>query len=197
MTLKQTYTKDLIPQLSEKLGIQNTMAVPRLVKIVINCGIGAEAQKDKKVIEKVTEQLSVITGQRPQLTRARKAISSFKLREGDPVGLRVTLRGVRMYDFLTRFVSIALPRVRDFRGVPAKGFDGRGNYTLGVSEQTIFPELEYGMIDRIRGFEITFVTSARNDEHGKELLTALGIPLEKDLPAGRQGSKGVYYGKNI
>jgi len=175
-----TYRDTVVPKLMTDLSINNRMAVPKLTKIVVNCGIGAEAQRDKKIIEKVTEQLAVITGQRPQITRAKKAISSFKLREGDPVGLRVTLRGKRMYDFLTRLVAIALPRVRDFRGIPKKGFDGKGNYTLGITEQTIFPELEYGMVDRVRGFEATFVTTATDDRGGRALLAALGLPFAKE-----------------
>lgn len=176
----------MIPKLMKELGIANRMAVPKLTKIVINCGIGAEAQKDKKVIDKVREQLGVITGQRPQVTKAKRAISTFKLREGDTVGLRVTLRGARMYDFLMRLVSIALPRVRDFRGIPRKGFDGKGNYTLGIVEQTIFAEIEYSMIDRVRGFEVTLVTTARDDREGAALLAALGLPFEKD-PEVRRG----------
>ncbi len=179
-TLQSTYKTELVPKLMTELGITNRMAVPKLTKIVINCGIGAEALKDKKIIEKVREQLGVISGQRPQLTRAKRAISTFKLRAGDPVGLRVTLRGTRMYDFLTRLISLALPRVRDFRGIPRKGFDGKGNYTLGIVEQTIFAEVEYSMIDRIRGFEVTFVTTATDDRQGVALLTALGMPFEKD-----------------
>jgi large subunit ribosomal protein L5 len=179
-TLFETYKKEMVPQLMSELGITNKMAVPKLVKIVVNCGIGAEAQKDKKIIEKVTEQLGIITGQRPHITRAKQAISSFKLRAGDPVGLRVTLRGMRMYDFILRLTIVALPRVRDFRGIPNKGFDGRGNYTLGLSEQTLFPELDYGLIDRVRGFEITFVTNAKNDKGGKTLLKALGMPFAKE-----------------
>lgn len=179
MTTKQIYKDKIAPTLKDTLGLDNSMAVPGLTKIVVNCGIGAEAQKDKKIIEKVSEQLAIITGQKPQVTKARKAISSFKLREGDPVGLRVTLRGTRMYDFLTRLISVALPRVRDFQGVPQRGFDGNGNYTLGISEQTIFPELEYNLIDRIRGFEVTFVTTAMTNEHGRALLEALGMPFEK------------------
>ena len=179
-TLHDTYRKELAPKLMQELGIKNTMAVPKLTKIVINCGIGAEALKDKKIIEKVREQLGVISGQRPQITRAKMAISTFKLRAGDPVGLRVTLRGTRMYDFMTRLVAVALPRVRDFRGIPRKGFDGKGNYTLGIVEQTIFPELEYAMIDRVRGFEVTFVTTAGDNRQGVALLTALGMPFEKE-----------------
>lgn len=187
--LHVTYKKDIMPKLMTELGITNVMAVPKLTKIVVNCGIGAEALKDKKIIEKVREQLAVITGQRPHITRAKQAISTFKLRAGDPVGLRVTLRGTRMYDFLTRLTIIALPRVRDFRGVPTKGFDGRGNYTLGLSEQSLFPELDYGMIDKARGFEVTFVTNARDNQGGRALLTALGMPFAKDLTTGRQGKE--------
>lgn len=158
----------------------NSMATPRLTKIVVNCGLG-EALGDKKVIEKMAAQLAMITGQKPQTTHAKKAISSFKLREGDPIGLKITLRGRRMTDFLTKFVTLALPRVRDFRGIPVRGFDGHGNYTLGVREQIIFPELEYSMIDKSRGFEVSFVTSATNDEQARALLTALGLPFEKGL----------------
>lgn len=160
--------------------ITNPMAVPKLVKIVVNCGVGREAIADKKVIEKVSAQLAVITGQKPAVTRAAKAISSFKLRAGDAVGLKVTLRGARMADFFTRLVTIALPRVRDFRGVSASGFDGHGNYTLGVAEQTIFPELDYTLVDKTRGLEVTFVTTAQTDEHAKQLLTVLGMPFEKN-----------------
>ena len=178
--LHSTYKSEIAPKLMNELDIKNPMAVPKLKKIVINCGVGAEAQKDKKVIEKVQEQLGMITGQRPQVTRAKQAIAAFKLRAGDPVGLRVTLRGTRMYDFVTRLTIVALPRVRDFRGIPNKGFDGRGNYTLGLSEQTIFPELPYGMIDRARGFEITFVTTATDNKACKALLTALGMPFAKE-----------------
>ena len=133
----------------------------------------------------MSAQLAVITGQKPMVTRAKKAISSFKLREGMPIGLKVTLRGKRMYDFLTRLTSTALPRVRDFRGLPKKGFDGQGNYTMGVSEQSIFPELEYSMIDKVRGFEISFVTTATTDEAGLALLTALGLPFEKEEEHGK------------
>lgn len=178
--IQQTYRKDVVPKLMNDLGIVNTMAVPKLTKIVINCGIGSEALKDKKVIEKMRDQLAIITGQRPHVTRAKQAISTFKLRAGDPVGLRVTLRGRRMYDFFVRLTMVAIPRVRDFRGVPNRGFDGKGNYTLGISEQTIFPELPYSMVDRVRGFEMTFVTHSRNNTDGKALLAALGMPFEKE-----------------
>ncbi len=177
--LRDTYKKDLIPKLMTELGITNLMAAPKLVKIVVNCGIGGEALKDKKVIEKAREQLAIITGQRPHVTRAKQAISTFKLRAGDPVGLRVTLRGTRMYDFFTRLTVVAMPRVRDFRGILMRGFDGRGNYTLGVTDQSIFPELEYSLIDKVRGFEITFVTNAVSDKSGRALLMAMGMPFEK------------------
>lgn len=172
-------------KLMDDLGIQNRMAVPKLLKIVINCGIG-EALKDRKIIEKASAQLAALSGLRPVVMKAKKAISSFKLREGDAIGLKVTLRGKRMYDFLARLTGIALPRVRDFRGIPNKGFDGKGNYTLGIAEQTIFPDLDYNLVDRVRGFEVTFVTSARTDDHAKALLVLLGLPFEKGQ-----------YGKNI
>ena len=178
MSLQEDYQKNMKAKLIKELGIKNPMAVPQLRKVVVNCSLG-EALSDKKVIEKMSTQLAVITGQRAAPTRAKRAISTFKLRAGDVVGLKVTLRGRRMYDFVTRLVGVALPRVRDFRGIPTKGFDGRGGYTLGVSEQTIFPELDYNLVDKIRGFEVTLVTSATNNEHTKALLTHLGFPFEK------------------
>lgn len=171
-------TKEIETKLEKELGIANVMAIPRLEKIVINCGLG-EALKDKKVIEKAESQLLVITGQKPVKTVAKKAISSFKTREGDIIGMKVTLRGKRMWDFFKRLVGVALPRVRDFRGVPKKGLDGKGNYTMGISEQTIFPELDYNLVDKTRGFEATFVTTGINDEQGKLLLSLLGLPFEK------------------
>lgn len=176
--LQKKYREEIIPALMRELEITNPMATPRLVKVVINCGLG-EALKDKKVIEKMQQQLAVVTGQQPVITRAQRAISTFKLTAGDPIGLKVTLRGKRMYDFLTRLVTIALPRMRDFRGVPATGFDRQGNYTLGVSEQTIFPELPYSLVDKVRGFEVTFVTSAGDDTKARALLAALGMPFTK------------------
>jgi large subunit ribosomal protein L5 len=176
--LKNTYKEEVRAKLAKDLGIKNPMAVPVLEKIVVNCGLG-EALNDKKVIDSMSAQLAVITGQKPMVTKARRAISTFKLREQDPIGLKVTLRGKRMYDFLTRLVIVALPRVRDFRGVSRKGFDSHGNYTLGIREQTIFPDLEYKLIDRVRGFEITFVTSAATDGGALKLLEALGMPFEK------------------
>lgn len=179
MTIQEQYQNDIVPKLKADLGITNLMALPRLMKIVVNCGIGREALADKKVIEKVSAQLAVITGQKPSVRRAKRAISTFKLRAGDAVGLKVTLRGRFMSDFFTKLVTIALPRVRDFRGVSLNGFDGHGNYTLGISDQTIFAELEYTLIDKTRGFEVTFVTRAENDDHARKLLTYLGMPFEK------------------
>lgn len=191
MSLLESYRNEIVPKLITELGIVNPMAVPQLVKVVVNCGMG-EALKDKKVLDKMSQQLAVITGQKPSVTRAKRAISTFKLRAGDPIGLKATLRGKRMYDFVTKLIAIALPRVRDFRGVSHRGFDGKGNYTMGIVEQTIFPELEYSLVDKVRGFEITLVTSSDSDEHAKRLLELFGIPF--DLPAGRQGK---YYGKNV
>lgn len=177
-TMLKTYRTEIRPKLLKELGIKNPMAVPELRKIVVNASMG-EALKDKKSLDSMVQQLSVITGQKPLVTKAKKAISTFKLREGDPIGIKVTLRGIRMYDFLTRLVTIALPRVRDFRGIPLTGFDGQGNYTLGIREQSIFPDLDYKLIDKVRGFEITFVTSAADDEQARKLLAALGLPFEK------------------
>jgi len=176
--LQEKYKKEMAPRLAKELGITNPMATPRLVKIVINCGLG-DALKDKKILDSMSTQLGVITGQKPQVTRAKRAISTFKLQAGNAIGLKVTLRGKRMYDFFTKLVGIALPRVRDFRGVSGSGFDGQGNYTLGISEQTIFPELPYTLVDKVRGFEVTFVTSTKIDEQAKKLLEMLGMPFEK------------------
>jgi large subunit ribosomal protein L5 len=177
-TAEKNYQEIGIPKLMIELGIINRMAVPKLIKIVINCSLG-EAIADKKVMEKATVQLAAITGLHPVVTKAKKAISAFKLREGDAIGLKVTLRAKRMYDFLTRLTGVALPRVRDFRGISNKGFDGNGNYTLGISEQTIFPDLDYALVDKVRGFEATFVTSAQTDTQAKALLMLLGLPFEK------------------
>lgn len=177
--LLEKYKKELIPILMQDLTITNAMAVPKLVKVVVNCGMG-EALRDKKSLEKMATQLSMITGQKPAITRAKRAISTFKLRAGDQIGLKVTLRGSRMYDFFTKLVTIALPRVRDFRGVSTSGLDHSGNYTLGIREQTIFPELEYSLVDKVRGFEVTFVTTGINDDQAKALLTKLGMPFEKN-----------------
>lgn len=176
--MQELYKKEVVPKLMGELGISHQMAVPKLIKIVVNCGLG-EALKDKKVVEKMAVQLAVLTGQKPAVTRAKQAISTFKLRAGDAIGLKVTLRGKRMYEFLIKLISIALPRVRDFSGIPLKGFDGKGSYTLGIREQTIFPEIDYDIIDHARGFEITLVTSATNRKHAESLLVALGLPFEK------------------
>jgi large subunit ribosomal protein L5 len=177
-TLVETYTKEIVPTLTKEFGIKSRMQVPKLEKIVINCGMG-EALTDKKVIEKMAAQVAVITGQKPVITYAKVSISTFKLREGEPIGLKVTLRREKMYDFLRRLISVALPRVRDFRGIPVNGFDGQGNYTVGLKEQTIFPELDYQMVDKTRGFEISFVTSAPNNQQAKRLLELFGMPFEK------------------
>ncbi len=186
--LHKKYNDEITGVLMKQLGIKNVMAVPKLVKIVVNVGLG-EALKDKKVIEKVSQQLAVITGQKPQPRKATRAISTFKLRAGDVIGVRVTLRGTRMYDYFQRLTMVALPRVRDFRGVSNKAFDNTGNYTLGLSEQIIFPELEYGMIDKIRGFETTFVTTAKTNEHAKALLEALGMPFSREAGSGSAGAR--------
>ncbi len=165
-------------QVQKELGLKNVMQVPRLVKVVVNMGLG-EALQNAKLIEAGVEQLKLITGQKPVVTRAKKAISNFKLREGVPIGVCVTMRGHRMYEFFERFVSFSLPRVRDFKGLPPKAFDGRGNYTVGVKEQLIFPEINYDKIDHIKGMNVTICTSARTDEEGRCLLKTLGLPLRK------------------
>lgn len=177
--LPKQYKKQMVPTLMKEFRITNPMQVPKLKKIVINCGMG-EAIADKKTIEKMMAQLGIITGQKGMVTHAKISISSFKLREGEPIGLKITLRREHMYDFLKRLTSVALPRVRDFRGIPLSGFDGQGNYTLGLAEQSIFPEIEYQMIDKVRGFEMSFVTSTKDDEQAKRLLELLGLPFEKE-----------------
>lgn len=174
--LKEKYVNEVIGRLKEKFGYKNIMQVPELEKIVINMGLG-EAIQNAKAIDAAVGDLSTITGQRPVVTRARKSIAGFKLRAGMPIGCKVTLRGERMYEFADKLFNIALPRVRDFRGVSGKAFDGRGNYTLGIREQLIFPEIEYDRIDKIRGMDIVFVTSAKTDEEAKELLAQLGMPF--------------------
>lgn len=179
--LKEKYQKEIVSALKEKFQYKSVMQVPRLVKISINKGIGA-AVADKKLIDVGIEELTLITGQKAVSTKARLAISNFKLREGMPIGARVTLRGDHMYEFLDRLMSIALPRVRDFKGVPDKSFDGRGNYTLGVKEQIIFPEISIDKVNKITGMDITFVTTARNDEESFELLKAFGMPFANQSP---------------
>lgn len=174
--LQDMYRKEIVPRLKEKFGYRNMMQVPRVVKVVVNMGLG-DAIENVKVIDTAAAEIGVITGQKPVVTRARKSIANFKLREGVPIGVMVTLRRDRMYYFLDKLMTIALPRVRDFRGVSPKGFDGRGNYTLGVKEQIIFPEINYDKIDKIRGMNITIVTTAKTDEEGFELLKLMGMPF--------------------
>ncbi len=174
--LKERYQKDVAPQIAKEFGITNPMAVPRIQKVVINMGMG-EAIANQKILDTAADELRAITGQKPVITKAKKSIASFKLRQGMPIGVVVTLRGDRMYEFLDRLVSVALPRVRDFRGVNPRAFDGRGNYTLGISDQSIFPEIELDKIKRSLGFDITFVTSTENDDHARALLRALGMPF--------------------
>jgi len=176
--LKERYTKEIAPALAKEFNITNPMATPRLEKIVINMGLG-EAIANSKIIDTAADELSSISGQRPVTTKAKKSIASFKLREGMPIGTMVTLRGDRMYEFLDRFVSVALPRVRDFRGVSPKAFDGRGNYTLGIRDQLIFPEIDFNKVDKTRGMNISIVTTAKNDEQARALLKALGMPFRQ------------------
>jgi len=177
-TLKEEYEKDLRPRLQEKFNLNNVMDIPRVEKVVLNMGLG-EAVQNPKIVDKAVDELTVIAGQRAVVTRAKKSIATFKLREGMPIGARVTLRQDRMYDFLSKLVNIALPRVRDFRGVSAKGFDGNGNFSMGVSEHLIFPEIDYDNVDKVRGLNITIVTSAKNDQQGLELLSLMGMPFKK------------------
>lgn len=176
--LKQRHQEEVLPALREEFGYPNVMQVPRLVKIVVNVGLG-EALENVKALDAAVRDMSIITGQRPVITRARKSIAAFKLREGNPIGAKVTLRGRQMYDFLDRLINVALPRQRDFRGVSRDAFDGRGNYTLGLREQLIWPEIEYDSIDRVRGMEVTIVTTARTDEEGRRLLELLGMPFRR------------------
>ena len=178
--LQKKYQDEVKTYLSTKLGIDNEMRLPKIQKILLNMGIG-EAKEHKNWFSQAVEEIATITGQKPVITLAKKAISNFKLREKDPVGIRVTLRRERMYEFLDRFISVASPRIRDFRGLPNRGFDGRGNYNFGVNEQIIFPEIDYDKVNQIRGMNITVVTSAHTDEEGYELLLALGMPIRKKV----------------
>ena len=178
MSRLQTYYKEtVIPQLMKDLGIDNEMAVPRVEKITLNMGVG-EATTDKKVMEKAVGDMTLIAGQKPIVTKARKSVASFKIRDGWPIGCKVTLRRERMYEFLDRLVNIALPRVRDFRGLSRKSFDGRGNFAMGVTEQIIFPEIDYDQVDALRGLDITITTTARTDDEGRALLRAFNFPLK-------------------
>jgi large subunit ribosomal protein L5 len=174
--LKERYETEIKPQLQEELGLPSVMQVPRVTKITLNMGVG-EAKTDAKALDAALEELTLIAGQQAQVRRATKSIASFKLREGMPVGARVTLRGTRMYEFLDRLSSIALPRIRDFRGLDPGSFDGRGNYSIGIREQIIFPEIDYDKVPSIRGLDVAITTSAQTDEHGQALLAALGLPF--------------------
>jgi large subunit ribosomal protein L5 len=176
--LQQYYREKVVPKLSTDLKLQNPMQVPRITKITVNMGVG-EAVADRKVVDAAAADLAKITGQKPLITKSKKAIASFKLREGLPIGCKVTLRGARMYEFLDRLITIAMPRIRDFRGVSGRAFDGRGNYTLGVKEQIMFPEIQYDQIDQLRGMDITITTTAATDEQGRALLEAFNFPFRK------------------
>ncbi|MBM4217421.1 MAG: 50S ribosomal protein L5 [Gammaproteobacteria bacterium] len=176
--LQKIYREKIVPQLRKELGIENAMEVPKIVKITVNMGVG-EAVADKKVVEAAAGDLAKITGQKPVLCQARKSIASFKVREGLAIGCKVTLRGERMYEFLDRLISVAMPRIRDFRGVSPRSFDGRGNYNMGVKEQIIFPEIQYDQIDQIRGMDITITTTAKDDKAGRALLEAFQVPFRK------------------
>jgi large subunit ribosomal protein L5 len=176
--LQEKYEKEVVPALMEKFAYKSVMEVPKLEKIVINMGVG-EAKDNPKVLEAAVSDMTIITGQKPILTRAKKSIANFKIRENMPIGCKVTLRKQKMYEFADKLMNIALPRVRDFQGVPEKAFDGRGNYTLGVKEQLIFPEIEYDKIDKVRGMDIIFVTTAKTDEESREFLRALGMPFTR------------------
>jgi large subunit ribosomal protein L5 len=177
--LKALYEQELVPRLREELGLSTVMQVPRVSKVTLNMGVG-EAKTDAKQLDSALDELTTIAGQRAQVRRARKSIAAFKLREGMPVGARVTLRGARMYEFLDRLVSIALPRIRDFRGLNPRSFDGRGNYSLGIREQIIFPEIDYDQIAQIRGLDVTITTTAETDDQARALLSGLGLPFAAD-----------------
>lgn len=177
--LKEKYVAEVVPKLTERFGYKNVMQVPRLSKIVLNIGLG-EAVQNPKVLEAAEKDLATISGQHPVITRAKRSIAAFKIRTGMPVGMMVTLRGKRMYDFFDKLVSVVLPRVRDFQGVPRDSFDGAGNYTLGLKEQVVFPEIEYDKVDKLRGLEISIVTTATSPEEGRYLLECLGMPFRKE-----------------
>jgi large subunit ribosomal protein L5 len=177
--LREKYKDEVVPAMIEKFDYGTVMAVPKVAKVVVNMGLG-EAIADPKVLDQASEEISAITGQRPSITRARKSISNFKLREGMAIGCRVTLRGSRMYEFLDRMINLALPRVRDFRGVSAKAFDGRGNYTLGIKDQLVFPEINLSKVQKVKGMNVCIVTTASTDEEGRELLRGLGMPFRQN-----------------
>ncbi|MGG3210301.1 50S ribosomal protein L5 [Geobacillus stearothermophilus] len=176
--LKEKYVKEVVPALMSKFNYKSIMQVPKIEKIVINMGVG-DAVQNPKALDSVVEELTLIAGQRPVVTRAKKSIAGFRLRQGMPIGAKVTLRGERMYEFLDKLISVSLPRVRDFRGVSKKAFDGRGNYTLGIKEQLIFPEIDYDKVNKVRGMDIVIVTTANTDEEARELLALLGMPFQK------------------
>ena len=176
--LKENYENEIKNTMKEKFGYKNVMQIPRLEKIVINMGVG-EAKENSKILESAVKDLTTISGQKPVITKAKKSVANFKLREGMPIGCKVTLRGERMYEFTDRLVNLALPRVRDFRGVSAESFDGRGNYALGIKEQIIFPEIEYDKVDKVRGMDVIFVTTAQTDEEARELLRLFGMPFKR------------------
>ena len=176
--MKDVYVSEIAPALMKKFGYKSVMQIPKLDKIVINVGAG-EARENSKAIDAISSDLAAITGQKPMVCKAKKSVANFKLREGMPIGVKVTLRGNRMYEFLDRFFNVALPRVRDFRGINANSFDGRGNYNMGLKEQLIFPEIEFDKVDKVRGMDICFVTTAQTDEEARELLKLLGAPFEK------------------
>jgi large subunit ribosomal protein L5 len=175
--LKQRYAQEIVPALQQEFNFSNAMQIPRLVKVVVNMGVG-DAARDSKVMDGAVKDLATITGQKPQVTRAKKSVAQFRLREGQPIGAHVTLRGNRMWEFADRLISLALPRIRDFRGLSPKQFDGNGNYTFGLSEQVMFHEIDQDKIDRVRGMDITFVTTATNDDEGRALLRQLGFPFQ-------------------
>lgn len=175
--LREVYRDELVPKLKEELGFENIMEVPRITKITLNMGVG-EALGDKKVMDNAVGDLQKIAGQKPIITKARKSIAGFKVREGWPIGCKVTLRGERMYEFLDRLISIAIPRIRDFRGISPKSFDGRGNFAMGITEQIVFPEIDYDQVDALRGLDITITTTARTDDEGRALLRAFSFPLK-------------------
>jgi large subunit ribosomal protein L5 len=174
--LKERYAKDVVPALQKEFGYKNVMAIPKVAKVVVNMGLG-EATSNAKIVDTGADEVMRVTGQKPVVTRAKKSIAQFKVRKGMPIGAMVTLRGERMWDFLDRLISVALPRVRDFRGVSAKGFDGRGNYTLGLKDQLLFPEIDYMKVDKARGMNISVVTTAKTDEESRKLLQLLGMPF--------------------
>ena len=176
--LREFYNNEIIPEMTKKFSYKNKLAVPKIEKIIINMGVG-EAKDNAKILDGAVKDLTIISGQKPIITKAKKSVAAFKLREGMPIGCKVTLRGNRMYEFADRLINIALPRVRDFRCVKANSFDGRGNYTMGIKEQLIFPEIEYDKVDKIRGMDIIFVTTAKTDEEARELLRLFGMPFAR------------------